>query len=250
MTRRLSIDWQFIERRRLAVGLSRAELADRIGIHGMTTDYLWPSRNWRDDDHDHIRLHTLERLCSALDVPARDLFTADVTDQISEDDTAPLSDRLQRSDEMVLEAALYKLAQPVTTSSIALTLVWQLGRVDAALANLEKSLETRGVRIDRDPESPRVILGVVARESIFSPMESRGLDYVCARAQDLQPVDASTLYEIAVIGTCPTEADRRFEIGSAVRLHGLRYLRHLDDGEHLAVADEVVFSLCLDGSAD
>jgi DNA-binding XRE family transcriptional regulator len=46
--RRLSINWKFVEQRRMAVGLTRAQLADRIGAAGET----WPVQLWHDHDYD------------------------------------------------------------------------------------------------------------------------------------------------------------------------------------------------------
>lgn len=41
--RRLCLDWGLIEQRRVAAGLTRAELAEQLNRAGGTSAYWWPS---------------------------------------------------------------------------------------------------------------------------------------------------------------------------------------------------------------
>jgi DNA-binding Xre family transcriptional regulator len=69
--RRLSINWKFVEQRRIAVGLTRAQLADRIGAAGET----WPVQLWHDGEYDDIPLGILEELCHVLGLQPAELFS-------------------------------------------------------------------------------------------------------------------------------------------------------------------------------
>ena len=68
--RRLVINWALIEQRRIAAGITHAQLAARVGPGAVTG----PPRLWTDNDHDAVPLGLLERLCQVLDLHPAELF--------------------------------------------------------------------------------------------------------------------------------------------------------------------------------
>ena len=147
--RRLVINWALIEQRRIAAGMTHAQLAARAGPGAVTG----PPRLWTDNDHDAVPLGLLERLCQVLDLHPAELFQ-------------PPARAAQRralrpagppADETVLEAALATVTTPsghpgtpIAPAALANALGWSLERLNTALAAL-----TEPPGRNRDPHRHR-----------------------------------------------------------------------------------------------
>jgi DNA-binding Xre family transcriptional regulator len=70
--RRLVINWELVEQRRITAGLTHTQLAERVGAAAVTG----PVRLWQDCGHDAVPLGLLERLCQVLDLHPVELFRA------------------------------------------------------------------------------------------------------------------------------------------------------------------------------
>ena len=147
--RRLGINWALVEQRRIAAGISRAELADRVGTGTVTG----PVRLWRDAEHHDITLGVLERLCAVLDLHPVELFTPPPR---REQRPMPAAPAEVAGDDVVVEAALLTLAvharrvAAVGRAALAAALGWTLPRLGDALARLGERLDGTGVRVDVD----------------------------------------------------------------------------------------------------
>ncbi len=174
------MNWPLIEQRRVAAGITRAQLIARVGANRVTG----PRRLWHDDDHDTVVLGMLEKLCTVLDLHPLELFTPPsrrvataiaaraehphraalsiVADTVAVADTsghgtaavtAPADTGLAdttEADSAVIEAAVADLPAPVTLDQLADALGWTLGRALAAVEALDERLEPTGLRLDRD----------------------------------------------------------------------------------------------------
>ncbi|WP_141278267.1 helix-turn-helix domain-containing protein [Pseudonocardia hydrocarbonoxydans] len=229
--RRLVIDWALVEQRRVAAGMSHAQLAQRVGVAAVTG----PVRLWGDRDHDTVRLGLLERLCQVLDLHPVELFTA------------PTRVRQRRAvrpahrpaDDQVLEAALATSGAaptvaagqhpaPVGRAELADALGWPLHRLAAAVAALEDTLAARGVRINNDVVGDgRTVHDLQPRSGLLTPTQREALHRL-AHADERLDLDAlRALYAIAQPDSHYTE--RHHVIGPAgIRLQqlGLVHRRH------------------------
>jgi DNA-binding Xre family transcriptional regulator len=245
MTRRLSINWKLVEQRRIAAGLTRAELAERLGRNGTTTDYLWPSRAWHDEDHDDIRLEVLERLCEALDLHPDELFTAPT--RAAQPRRMPAPPAASASDDAVLEAALTTLTDPVGHGGVADALGWPLDRLGAALAVLDERLADTGIRVDHDSRPLATIRGLRPRAALLSDAQRKSLHRLSDLDGGHDPRDARTLYEIAILGFGPTETSDTIDPAAAIKFQRQGYVRRRHNSERLTASYDLVYSLMLAG---
>lgn len=191
-TRRLAINWAVVDQRRLAVGLTRAELAARIGDRGATRS----ARLWRDHDHDRIPLGLLERLCVVLDLHPVELFNRPLP--------AAGRGRLPPpppppGNAAVVEAALGTLAEvmtePVSIARLARALNWPLARLDAALESVEDRLRTTGMRLERDPRhGGGQVRGLRPRHGLLTAEQRTALHQIPGTQQPLTKAAARALY--------------------------------------------------------
>ena len=147
--RRLVINWAVVEQRRVAAGMTHAQLAERVGVAAVTG----PVRLWQDRDHDSVPLGLLERVCQVLDLHPVELFAPPT--RVEQRRALPRPE--VAADEQILEAALATLsaspvagqpAGPVSGAKLADALGWPLARLDAAMAALDDRLADRGVWVD------------------------------------------------------------------------------------------------------
>ena len=122
--RRLVINWALIEQRRIAAGMTHAQLAARVGPGAVTG----PPRLWTDNDHDAVPLGLLERLCQVLDLHPAELFQPPAR---AAQRRRALSSAGPPGDETVLEAALATVTTPsgqpgtpITPAGLADALGW------------------------------------------------------------------------------------------------------------------------------
>ena len=144
-TRRLVINWPLIEQRRIAAGLTQAQLTDRIRGGALTGR----GRLWTDADHDDVPLGLLERLCQVLDLHPAELFCPPTRAA----HRRALVPEQPPADSTVLEAALATLTVPAGTTgtpigmaALADALGWSLDRLGTAVAALTECHR------DLDPE--------------------------------------------------------------------------------------------------
>ena len=153
-TRRLVINWPLVEQRRIAAGLTQAQLTDRIRDGALTGR----GRLWTDADHDHVPLGLLERLCQVLDLHPAELFRPPARAA----HRRALAPEQPPADATVLEAALATITVPAGTTGIPIgmatladALGWSLDRLGTAVAALTGQLTGTGIRIDADPAPAR-----------------------------------------------------------------------------------------------
>ena len=149
-TRRLVINWPLVEQRRIAAGLTQAQLTDRIRGGALTGR----GRLWTDADHDDVPLGLLERLCQVLDLHPAELFRPPARAA----QRHALAAEQPPADATVLEAALATITVPAGTTgtpigmaALADALGWSLDRLGTAVAALTGQLTGTGIRIDADP---------------------------------------------------------------------------------------------------
>lgn len=242
--RRLAINWWVGEHRRIAAGLTRNQLADRIGA----TPPLGLQRLWHDSDHDSLPLGLLERLCEALDLHPVELFATSATH-----DARPPAPAEMASDDAVVEAALAILASgvdeadgAVSRGRLAEALAWPLARLDAALATLDDRLAVAGVRIDADGRGG--LRGLQPRGGLLTIAEREALHQLRALAAPLREDTARGLYAITVLGQLASEDDIALSPGIAIELQQRGLIRRRAGGFYLDPSADVRFSLLLDNS--
>jgi DNA-binding Xre family transcriptional regulator len=195
--RRLVINWAVVEQRRVAAGMTHAQLAQRVGVAAVTG----PVRLWHDRDHDTVRLGLLERLCQVLDLHPVELFTAPTRVR----QRRALRPADHPADEQVLEAALATLAASPTSGQqatligqarLADALGWPLHRLAAALAALDHALADRGVRIDEDVvRDNRPLHGLRPRGGLLTPAQREALHRL-AHANEPLDLEARCTYAL------------------------------------------------------
>lgn len=242
MKRRLSINWPVVEKRRIAAGLSRDELATRLGSRAASVSYLWPSRSWRDAEQGNLRLQILEYLCQILDLGPAELFIPP-DDDLSH---ATIQPSTSKADDAVLEAALATVVSSIGHTQMAQALGWSLERVERAVEKLEERLAFAGVRLDRDAGAPAVLHGLKPRDALLTDGQRSALRTHAGLDGQLSEDDAATLYEIAVVQSAPTESSSRIDRDAAVRLQQRRYVYRRHGSERLIPRPDVLFGLRLD----
>lgn len=244
-TRRLVLNWALIEQRRIAAGLSHAQLADRVGA-GVVTG---PSRLWADHNHDHVRLEVLEKLCRVLDLHPAELFTPPTRAKHRASAPRPPSP----VDGRILEAALATLAvwrgghhrpSPGGRAALADALGWPLARLDAAVAALEEDLADRGQHLDqhRDRVELRPRDGLLSVEQRVALHRIHG----AGAGVDGDVELARGIYAIAHPDSRGSENHAAF--GAALvtlQQHGLAHRRH-HRASHVELTDDARFALFLD----
>lgn len=246
--RRLVINWPVVEQRRIAAGMTHAQLAERVGVAAVTG----PVRLWHDRDHDTVRLGLLERLCQVLDLHPVELFTASTRAHARR----TLVPAELPSDGQVVEAALATLgtatptasgqAGPVSRADLATALGWPLGRLTAALADLDDALAERGVRVDVDVRhGNRPVHGLQPRSGLLSAAQREALHRCALADQTLAPDEVRALYTIAQPDSSCTERHTVVGPQVAVRLQQLGLIRRRDRSPTLELADDVRDALLL-----
>lgn len=231
-----------VDQRRLAVGLTRAELAARVGDRGA----IRSARLWRD--HDRIPLGLLERLCVVLDLHPVELFGRPLPGA----DRDRLSPPPPPGDAAVVEAALGTLAEvmtePVSIARLAQALNWPLDRLAAALAAVEDRLCTTGLRLERDPRHGGAqIRGIRPRHALLTPAQRTALHRIPATQQPLTEDAARALYTATFPEAGPlSENTLAFPRDVAIQLQRQGLVEHCRAGFTLDPTDEVRYSLDLD----
>ncbi|MDN5918702.1 MAG: helix-turn-helix transcriptional regulator [Pseudonocardia sp.] len=247
--RRLVIDWALVEQRRVAAGMTHAQLAQRVGVAAVTG----PVRLWCDRDHDTVRLGLLERLCQVLDLHPVELFTAPT--RVRQRRAVRPADR--PADDQVLEAALATTTGaapspagqhpvPVGRAELADALGWPLQRLAAALAALEDTLAERGVRISNDVVGDgRAVHDLRSRSGLLTPAQREALHRLAYAGERLDVDAVRALYAIAQPDSRYTE--RHHVIGPAgVRLQQLGLVHRRHRSRTLELAADVRYALLLD----
>jgi DNA-binding Xre family transcriptional regulator len=243
--RRLSINWKFVEQRRIAVGLSRAQLADRIGAAGES----WPVQLWRDGDYDDIPLGVLEELCHVLDLQPADLFIP--PPRVADGARAPSP---VGTDDAIVEAALAGLVEvnppAISRARLANALGWSLDRLEIALGRMEIRLETGGVRFDRDVVNrAEPLQGLRPRHGLLTEMQRYALHQLRVADDGLAEPVLQALYQIIIVGYEYTEATLDHSAETAIELQRQGLVRRRPSGGVLDPTDDVRFSLLLDPAA-
>lgn len=242
--RRLVIDWALVEQRRVAAGMTHAQLADRVGAAAATG----PARLWTDNDHDTIPLGILERLCQILDLHPSELFRAPTHAAQRRAQTAPPAP----ADVVVIAAALATLTGPpgragttVNSARLADALGWTLDRLGDALAALDEQLADTGVRIDHDPTptSPPAVRGLRARDRNLTDQQRTALH----RLHDADPsLDADLARVLDAIAHSPravTERQQSLDPAAVVALQQRGLVRRHPGGGYLELTDDADYSL-------
>lgn len=241
--RRLNVNWAFIERRRIAVGLTRAQLADRVGVTGQP----WPLRLWPDGDDDDLPLSVLEHLCELLDLGPAELFTPPAREAHEASAQPPPIG----TDDAIVEAALASLVNltppPITRARLATALGWTLDRLENALARLEIRLEASGVRFDRDAVNPAEPLnGLQPRAALLDEMQRYRVHQLRVADDGLAEPVLRALYQIVIVGYDYSEATLDLAAETAIELQrqGLVQRRHAS--RSFDPSDDVRYSLMLE----
>ncbi|MDQ2708765.1 MAG: helix-turn-helix transcriptional regulator [Actinomycetota bacterium] len=247
--RRLAINWELVEQRRIAAGLSHAELRIRVGQAPVTG----PPRLWQDSDHDTVELGVLERLCRVLDLQPAELFSAPT--RVSQPDPAP---PVVTSDDHILEAALATLTAaavdttsldhcgPVSMGALADALEWPLARLEATLATLTDVLAERGQRIDIDTyHQARPVHGLRPRDDLLTSDQREALHRIPLLHQPLHPGTARVLYTATQPGQC-VEYQAVIGYNPAVLLQRQGLVQRHPGARYLELTDDVRFALLLD----
>jgi len=239
--RRLAINWALIEQRRIAAGMTHAQLAARAGPGAVTG----PPRLWTDNDHDAVPLGLLERLCQVLDLHPAELFR-------------PPARAAQRralrpagppGDETVLEAALATVTTPsgqsgtpITPAALADVLGWSLERLTTALAALTDHLAGTGIRIDTDPAPAGTPLrGLRARDQHLSDGQRAALHQLRNAGTPLDADTAQVLYAVAHPCGALTEGDAA-DPATVVALQQRGIIRRRPRAGYLELTDDARFS--------
>ena len=240
--RRLVINWALIEQRRIAAGMTHAQLAARAGPGAVTG----PPRLWTDSDHDAVPLGLLERLCQVLDLHPAELFQ-------------PPARAAQRralcpagppADETVLEAALATVTTPsghpgtpIAPAALADALGWSLERLNTALAALTDHLAGTGIRIDTDPAPAGTPLrGLRARDRHLSDGQRAALHRLRHATAPLDAGAARVLYAVAHPRGTLTEGDAP-DPATVVALQQRGIIRRRPRAGYLELTDDARFSL-------
>ncbi|MGQ0575842.1 MAG: helix-turn-helix domain-containing protein [Pseudonocardia sp.] len=235
----MSINWELVDERRVAAGLSRPELVARLGRHG----FAGPSRLWRDDNHDDVPLRTLERLCEVLDLHPIELFVAPTRNQHRRN--MPPTPAAVASDDAVLEAALATVPRRRTRAQLADLLGWTLPRLTTAIATLEHRLDHTGIRVEHDPDSG-CILGLRPRDGLLTRQQREALHQPGPTDLGLDEPTARALYEVAVIGRSVSETDTYVDEVAIRTLRQLGLVHRRHNSEAFNPNADVVYSLIID----
>ena len=242
-TRRLVINWPLVEQRRIAAGLTQAQLTDRIRGGAL----IGRGRLWTDADHDHVPLGLLERLCQVLDLHPADLFRPPTRAA----HRRALASEQPPADATVLEAALATLTVPAGTTvtpiglaALADALGWSLDRLGTAVAALTGQLTGTGTRIDADPAPAGTpIRGLRARDRYLTSDQRVALH----RLRRLRPpLDVKAAGILDVIARAPralAECHRDLDPEAVIALQQRGIIRRHRRGDHLELTDDAAFSL-------
>ena len=242
-TRRLVINWPLIEQRRIAAGLTQAQLTDRTRGGALTGR----GRLWTDADHDHVPLGLLERLCQVLDLHPAELFRPPARAA----HRRALASEQPPADATVLEAALATITVPAGTTgtpigmaALAGALGWSLDRLGTAVAALTEQLTGAGTRIDADPvPAGTPIRGLRARDRYLTSDQRAALHRL---RRPRPPLDAKAAEVLDVIARAPralTECHRDLDPEVVIALQQRGIIRRHPRGDSLELTDDAQFSL-------
>jgi hypothetical protein len=242
-TRRLVINWPLVEQRRIAAGLTQAQLTDRIRGGALTGR----GRLWTDADHDDVPLGLLERLCRVLDLHPAELFRPPARAA----QRRALASEQPPADATVLEAALATITVPAGTTgtpigmaALADALGWSLDRLGTAVAALTEQLTGAGTRIDTDPvPADTPIRGLRARDRYLTSDQRVALHQL---RRPRPPLDAKAAEVLDVIARDPralTECHRDLDPEVVIALQQRGIIRRHPRGDSLELTDDAQFSL-------
>jgi DNA-binding Xre family transcriptional regulator len=248
--RRLVINWALIEQRRIAAGMTHAQLAARAGPGAVTG----PPRLWADNDHDAVPLGLLERLCQVLDLHPAELFQPPARAAQRRRALPPSG---PPGDETVLEAALATVTTPsghpgtpITPAALADALGWSLERLTTALAALTEHLAGTGIRIDTDPAPAGTPLrGLRARDRHLSDGQRAALHRLRHATAPLDAGAARVLYAVAHPRGTLTEGDAPDPV-TVVALQQRGIIRRRARAGYLELTDDARFSLTPESAPD
>ena len=250
--RRLVINWEVVEQRRIAAGLTHAQLAERVGVAAVTG----PVRLWQDGGHDAVPLGLLERLCQVLDLHPVELFRA--PRRAAQRRALAVSEAVPEvaADAQVLEAALATLPRPaaagqqtaaVSRAGLADVLGWPLPRLAAAIADLHDTLADRGVRLDVDVVADgRAVHGVAPRPGLLTTAQREALHRLTYADEALDVDTVRVLYAAADPDIRCSERHRTISADAAVRLQQLGLVRRRHRARDLELTDDARYALLLD----
>ncbi|MFR9802822.1 hypothetical protein ACL02T_11035 [Pseudonocardia sp. RS010] len=242
--RRLVIDWSLVEQRRVAAGMTHAQLAVRVGAGAATG----PARLWTDNDHDTVPLGILERLCHVLDLHPAELFR-DLTSGTRRC-TRPVPSG--PADVAVIAAALATLTSPpgrpgpsVSSARLAEALGWTLDRLGDALSALDEQLADTGVRIDHDPAptTPVPVRGLRSRDRHLTEAQRTALHQLHEPDPELDVETARVLATIAHAPRTVTERMTSLDPTAIVALQQRGLIRRHPGGGYLELTEDAEFSL-------
>jgi hypothetical protein len=242
-TRRLVINWPLVEQRRIAAGLTQAQLTDRIRGGALTGR----GRLWTDADHDDVPLGLLERLCQVLDLHPAELFRPPARAA----QRHALAAEQPPADATVLEAALATITVPAGTTgtpigmaALADTLGWSLDRLGTAAAALTRQLTGTGTRIDADPAPAGTpIRGLRARDRYLTSDQRTALHRLRRLRPPLGAKAAEILDVIARDPRALTECHRDLDPEAIIALQQRGIIRRHPRSDYLERTDDAAFSL-------
>ena len=248
--RRLVINWALIEQRRIAAGMTHAQLAARAGPGAVTG----PPRLWTDNDHDAVPLGLLERLCQVLDLHPAELFQPPARAAQRRRALPPSG---PPGDETVLEAALATVTTPsgqpgtpITPAALADALGWSLERLTTTLAALTEHLAGTGIRIDTDPAPAGTpVRGLRARDRHLSDGQRAALHQLPNAGTPLDADTARVLYAVAHLPGAFTEGDAP-DPATVVALQQRGIIRRRARAGYLELTDDARFSLAPESAPD
>jgi DNA-binding Xre family transcriptional regulator len=247
--RRLVINWALIEQRRIAAGMTHAQLAARAGPGAVTG----PPRLWTDNDHDAVPLGLLERLCQVLDLHPAELFQPPAR---AAQQRAPVTAG-PPADETVLEAALATVTTPsghagtpIAPAALADALGWSLERLTTTLAVLTEHLAGTGIRIDTDPAPAGTpVRGLRARDRHLSEGQRAALHRLRHATAPLDAEAVRVLYAVAHPRGTLTEGDAA-DPATVVALQQRGIIRRRPRAGYLELTDDARFSLTPESAPD
>ena len=222
------LDTRLLIERRVALGLSRLQLAKRVAKSPTVIGGLE-----RGDNHETLTLGLVASLASALAVQPRDLF-------------ATPTDGVPQPDDVRVEAALSMVDKALSTRELASGLDWSDARTLAALESLRERLAPSGVNLHQ--HAGRWYLR--SRVAVLSREEQRGVEQARVAKARLSLYDAQVLATVvAGYATARWVADasnaQRVSLATLLRL---AYAEPDRDGG-LSVTESVRYSLGLDRRA-
>jgi hypothetical protein len=244
--RRLVINWELVEQRRITAGLTHTQLAERVGAAAVTG----PVRLWQDGGHDAVPLGLSGRLCQVPDLHPVELFRAPHRAAHRRTVTVPE----QVADEQVLEAA----GHPPGTGR---------GRTAGDSGQPDRAGRRAGVAaapVGRGHRRPRrhtgrprcrldvdvvgrgqAMQGLAPRPGLLTPAQREALHRL-VDAEEALDVDTVRVLYAAAAPELLHRTPPAISAAGALRLQQLGLVRRRDRAHDLELTDDARYALLLD----